>query len=92
MTDKLLVLEEFYAQKIWFLKLEDGKRIYGASIKVEPSGYLLVLKARSAEGPQVAFIGGGTLDGLRKKLLAFGGDNQPRWRQDKFALDRLGEN
>lgn len=89
--DKLLVLEEFFARKMWFLDLGDGRRVSGASIKVEPSGYLLVLKARSAEGPQVAFVGASSISGIRSKLLASGLTETLKWRIDQFALDRLGE-
>ena len=89
--DKLLVVEEFFAQKIWFLDVGEGVRVCGASIKVEPSGYLLVLKGRSAEGPKVTFIGAGTIEGIRRKLLNSAENGGPEWRVDKFAFDRLGE-
>ena len=89
--DKLQVLEEFLARGMWFLELGEGVRVSGATIKVEPSGYLLVLKARSAEGPKVAFVGAGTLDGMRRKLVSGAQQGTLAWRVDQFALDRLGE-
>lgn len=89
--DKLLVLEEFFAQKIWFLDVGEGVRICGATIKVEPSGYLLVLKGRSSEGPKVSFVGAGSLSGIRSKLLANALNGGVKWRVDQYALDRLGE-
>lgn len=89
MSDKLLVLEEFFAQKIWFLELGMGIRVHGCSIKVEPQGYLLVIRARSAEGPKVAFVGKSTLDGLRRHLLGLDGTDTLKWRDDQFALDRM---
>lgn len=89
--DKLLVLEEFYAQKIWFLDFGDGRRLHGASIKIEASGYLLILKARSSEGPVVAFVGAGSLSKIRSKLLGFEGNGTLKWRADQYALDGLGE-
>lgn len=88
--DKLLVVEEFYAQKLWFLDLGSGVRVYGATLKIEPSGYLLVIKARSAEGPQVAFVGAQSLAAVRNKLLQAEGNGSLVWRTDKFALDGLG--
>lgn len=89
--DKLLVLEEFYGQKLWFLDLGGDQRVYAASIKVEPSGYLLILRARSAEGPQVAFVGARSLSEIRRKVLGFEGNSTLKWQADKFALDGLGE-
>lgn len=89
--DKLVVLEEFFAQKLWFLELGDGRRVSGASIKIEASGYLLIIKARSAEGPQVAFVGAGSLTGIRSKLLLAENGSSLKWRADQYALDRLGE-
>lgn len=88
--DKLLVLEEFYAQQIWFLDFGGNRRLMGVSIKVDPSGILAILKAISPEGPQVAFVGASTFDQVRRKLSGTESRNTIKWRADQFALDRTG--
>lgn len=82
--DKLLVLEEFFSQVVWFLDFGPSLRVVGASIKVEPTGYLLVLRAKSAEGPQVAFVGARTLDKLRTEVLDRAGSERLKWREDRY--------
>ena len=85
---KFDVLEEFYARKVWFLDIGDGKRMSGLTIKCEPTGYLAILKAISAEGPKVAFLGANTLDKIRTVLCSPKGLAELKWRDDQYRLDR----
>jgi hypothetical protein len=87
---KLGVLEEFFAQQIWFLDVGVGRRVIGLTIKVEPTGYLAVIKAIGTGGPEVSFAGSQTLDGIRTKLSHSGGGLDLAWRQDKYRLDKNG--
>lgn len=90
-TDLQLV-EEFLTDNLWFLEMDSGIRIRGCSIKVEPSGFLVVLKGKSAEGPVVAFMGKSSLNKVVAALRTEAGRNALRWRQDKFAFDNLEKN
>ncbi len=63
--DKLRVLDDFLQNQIWFTDVGALRRLTGVTIKVEPSGYLAVIKAVTAEGPEVAFMGFSQIDKLR---------------------------
>lgn len=86
--DKVQVLDEFFRQKVWFVDCGDSRRIVGVSIKVEPNGYLAIIKAISPEGPQVAFLGKKSLDKIRTALLSSDGRGALRWRIDEYQLDK----
>lgn len=86
--DKLEVLEDFFTQPVWFLEFGEGRRLVGITVKVEPQGYLAVLKCISPEGPQVAFVGSSSLDGVRRKLRDAAHRGEIRWRDDKYKLDK----
>lgn len=90
--DKLMVLEDFLRQGVWFLDWLGGARLTGITIKVEPAGKLVILKAITAEGPKVAFVGAGTLDAFRRKVTNREERESINWRVDQFALDNLGKN
>lgn len=86
--DKLVVLEEFLRNRIWFCDFGANVRLVGMSIKIEPNGLFVILKAITAEGPVVAFTGATDLDGLRRKLQSPEGRSKLKWREDRFALDK----
>lgn len=86
--DKLVTLDEFFQQKVWFLDFGPTIRLVGVTIKVEPTGYLAILRAITAEGPKVAFLGKKGLDKLRTALLDESGRDAIRWRDDKYKLDK----
>ena len=88
MSDKLLAFDDLCRGKLWFQGMDQGLRIMGVSIKVEAKGYLVVVKAITAEGPKVAFIGCGTMERVYRELQAIDSLPPDKWRQDKFALDK----
>lgn len=88
MADKLLVLEEFYATKVWFLNWPNGIRVTAISLKIQPGSILAILKAISAEGPMVAFAQVKSLDELRRKLSDPQGISSIKWRPDQYGLDK----
>lgn len=85
---KLGVLEEFFVQRLWFLNVGQDRRIIGCSIKVEPTGYLAVLKAITPAGRQVTFVGSKTLDGVRRHLEDPQKLGKQVWRDDLFGFDK----
>jgi hypothetical protein len=85
----LITLEEWFATKVWFLEWGNGHRLVDMSLKIQPGGYLLILRAISAEGPQVAFYQSYSLDGIRKGLGEVSGRNSLKWRPDKFKLGEI---
>jgi hypothetical protein len=54
---------------------------------VEP---LLILTAKTTEGPKIAFVGAGSLDALGIKAMEQVQNSALVWREDTFALERLG--
>lgn len=87
MVDKMLAVEEFFKQALWFLDRTIDQRLLGLTIKVEPTGYLAIFRAITAEGPVVAFYQAQTLDEIRCRLVNNGGLESLKWRTDKYALD-----
>lgn len=85
---KLGVLEEFMRQRLWFIDVGQERRVVGMSIKIEPTGYLAVVKTISAEGPEVCFVGTKTLDGIRRNLLDRSERDTRKWREDKYRVDK----
>ncbi len=88
---KIRTLEDFYARAVWFLEFETGARVSGLTIKCEPTGYLAIIKAITAEGPKVAFLGARTLDKIRTVLSSPEGREKLKWRVDQYTLDRIGK-
>lgn len=91
MVDKLASIEEFMTRKIWFADNLGVRRLTGFSVKVEPNGFLAILKGISAEGPVVAFMSVPSLEKLFRSLTTTEGLEALKWRPDKFALDKLSE-
>jgi hypothetical protein len=85
-VDKLQSVDEFFRTKAWFLQWQDGIRMTGYTLKIEPTGYLLVIKAISPEGPLVGFYGCETLEKLYRFLQNGTEGEGVRFRPDKFAL------
>ena len=75
--------------KVWVADWPGIARITGVKIKCEPTGYLVILNAISAEGPMVGFVGARHF----KEIARLGWDEEQRrgvrWRQDRYALDNL---
>lgn len=82
-------LEYFFQQGMWLKDITDGRRLTGMTIKVEPVTKLAVVKAISAEGPVVAFVGGHTFKDLWRTLERLGHGETLKWRPDQFALDNF---
>lgn len=91
MVDKLRNLEEFFATRMWFTEFEEPIRLTGVSIKVEPTGYLVILKGITAEGPRVAFVGVKQLDLFRRIMLGQVDHKVIKWRLDRFAIDEKAQ-
>ena len=51
------IIDEFFKNGLWFVDWPKPIRLTGVSVKVEPTGYLVILKGITAEGPVVAFKG-----------------------------------
>lgn len=83
-----VLLGEWFAQKAWFVEWSNGYRCTGITIKVDPGGVLGVVKAISAEGPMVAFVGAPTIDSLWRKLRDGGVRSGLKWRPDQYRLDK----
>ena len=86
--DKLQIIEDFFKQTIWFQECGEGVRLVGASLKIEPTGMLLILRGISAEGPLVAFVGGRGLEEIWRKVNTSEKCKSLKWRTDHFALDK----
>lgn len=83
-----VLLGEYFSNKVWFTDFPGAVRLVGISIKVEPGGCLGVLKAVSAEGPKVAFLGASSIDSLWRKLRDPSGRAALQWREDKYRFDK----
>lgn len=69
------VLLEGFAEKI---------RVYEVHIKVQPGTLFAIIKAVSAEGPKVAFTGGGSLPALSRAIQERIKAYPDKWRDDQF--------
>lgn len=79
---------EFFRSKLWYVDWQNGERLIGCSLKVEPTGYLAILKFISAEGPKVGFCGGKTIEGVFRTLSSDAGRKAIKLREDQYALDK----
>jgi len=87
-VDKMQAFDDFRKGKLWFLGMEQGLRVVGVTIKVEPGGYLVVIKAITAEGPKIAFVGCGSLEQVYREIQGIDSLPLNKWREDKYALDK----
>lgn len=85
---KLETVEEFFLRGVWFLEFDIECRLTAVSIKCTPTGKLAILKAITAEGPQVAFCGADEFAGLWRKLNSAEGRSKLKWKPDCYALDK----
>lgn len=85
---KLEVLEEWFRYKLWDANLGETRRLAGLNIKVTPGGCLVVVKAVSGQGPEVAFYQAPSLDAIRRLLSNGAAAETLRWRPDQFVLDK----
>jgi hypothetical protein len=80
---------EWFRNGLWFASWSNGERLVGLTIKVEPTGYLAILKFITAEGPKVGFYSSKTLEGVFRGLSSDKGREAVRLREDKYALDKI---
>lgn len=90
MAGKLELFDDLCRGPLWFSGQEEGFRLVGASLKIEPTGYLVILRAITAEGPRVAFVGAGTLEQVYRALKDLNSLPLEKWKVDRFALDKMG--
>jgi hypothetical protein len=83
-VDKLQAVDEFLKNGAWFLEFGGDKRVRGMTLKIEPTGYLLVLKVATPEGPQVAFYGCETLEKLYRFLQNGTENGSLKFREDRY--------
>lgn len=86
--EKIQHLSYTLKQRLWLSDLGGDARVTGVSVKVSPSGLLMVIKAVSAEGPKVAFVGASDFGDLLQKGNDLCNGGQLRWKEDRFALDK----
>lgn len=79
---------EWFRNNLWFVDWPGGERLVGLTIKVEPTGYLLILRFISAEGPKVGFYGCQSLEKAFRALSSSTAREAIRLRPDKYALDK----
>lgn len=84
--DQLGLLDEELKLKIWFRGAEAGLRVTGVTLKCEPTGVLVIVKAISAEGPVITFRGCKGLGQVRAELAGLDSIPSGKWRPDNFAL------
>ena len=63
----------------------NGGFLTGFSMKLDEFDVLLVLKAEFPGGPQVAFVGGGSPEGVVLKAVAEAKRDGLRWKPDRWA-------
>lgn len=88
MVDKMLAFDDLCRTNLWLQGMDQGLRIMGVTIKVESTGYLVVVKAISAEGPKVAFVGCKGIEQVYRELQQVASLPPKKWREDVFALDK----
>lgn len=88
--DKLGLVNAWLTRDLWLQDIAGGKRLVGASLKIQPTGLLLVLKSISAEGPFVAFVGGNSLEKIMRKTQVGLDGGAMNWRIDQYRLDSSG--
>lgn len=81
------LVDEFFKTSLWFVEWPSPIRLTGVTVKIEPTGYLLILKGITAEGPVVAFKGARSLWGACTDLRTKDTRYNITWRPDKYALD-----
>ena len=82
-------MEEILQYKVWFYEFGEPIRLTGISIKLDAQGLLCILRARTAEGPKVAFVGARGFWALVIKLRDPKAREAISWRFDAYALDNL---
>lgn len=90
MADKLQLFDDFCRGPLWLMGAGTGSRIMGVSLKVEPTGYLLIIRAVTAEGPKVAFVGCATMEKVYRRLKDIDSLPLSKWKEDRYAFDRSG--
>ena len=67
-----------------------GKLLSGINIKYQGDGVLLIIKvSRSAEGPQVAFVGGRDVTHAVTKLVTLLRKGEVKWKEDEWKVTKL---
>lgn len=83
-------MDDVFVRSCWLKGAESGMRLHGVNIKVQPTGYLVILKVLTAEGPRVAFRQAGTIEAVGREVRDWDQITLKNWKEDRFFLDRLG--
>jgi len=62
-----------------------GGELLGFSVKIGELDYLMTLRARFPAGRRVSFVGADSLVHLVPKVMVLAGNDELKWKEDKFA-------
>jgi hypothetical protein len=68
-----------------------SQNIVVTAVKVKYPGIdpLLIVTAKTTEGPKIAFVGGSSLDQVGKVFVGMVRTESVEWKENKFELERL---
>lgn len=70
---------------------DQGIVVTSFKIKYPAIDPLIILSAKTTEGPKIAFIGGATIASCLKAVEGMQRSNSIDWKEDKFELKRLAQ-
>ena len=73
------------------LLFKQGTVVTAVKVKYPGIDPLIVLSAKTTEGPKIAFVGGADLDAAAHALGQMVRTDSLKWREDKFMLERLAQ-
>jgi len=64
------------------------------AVKVKYPGIdpMLMIAAKTTEGPKICFVGGRSLDQIGRTVEQMARSEALKWREDSFLLDKLAQN
>lgn len=71
---------------------KEGVVVTAITVKYPGIDPLLIIKAKTTEGPKIAFVGGANLDDIGKALKTLQVSDALKWRADEWELERLARN
>ena len=80
-SERMEFLEDTFVYEI----MQQGYRVSKVLIKGGFGDWLMVITARTADGPQVAFVGSSSIIGLARKLHEQYLKGEIVWKPDRYA-------